>query len=546
MELPLAFGLDIAWNSSRIAFATIPDYLKAVSSREFGAGNLSEEIGSILLEHSRLIGRRKHESTTPQTYSFFNYNELERVLHEWEDLAFRVLQVRNSLPPKSRAAYFHLVQYPIQASLLHHRIILRQSTNQHYANQRRNTANAIAQQILADSEADADLLEEYNSMLDGKWDGILDQPKLEDWQRETWMSPTRDIIQNLSFVQPRQDFVYALGNLGIYAEGSKSANRQSFWCESCDPSMPTQGSWAATLPVMDPYGPEYRTVELFHRGDHRKPIQFRLEIPYDWIEISPSEGRLTRDNSDQRLQVSIDWAKVPSDFNETVPIGVHYDTLPRYDNLLIPVQNKPALPADFHGFPETAGYISIEAAHFQRANNATGPDADIVTIHFETQPYLGTRTNSGTVASRPYTAARMSTASAQSASLEYNIYLFNRADNLHATIYVTQNLDTDPDLAMQYSLSIKSQDTAGNANFTRLLAEPKTAGDLPESWTGEVLNSVWTREVDLGSVAAGPHTLVWRVNSPEVYLEKIVLGLDGSESVAGSYLGPPETMLVQG
>ncbi|KAL3491515.1 hypothetical protein BJX62DRAFT_251356 [Aspergillus germanicus] len=544
MELRLAFGMDIAWDSSKFGFETIPAYLKAFSSREFGSGNLNQEIASILLEQSRLIGRRKHESIRPETYSFFNYDELERVLQEWEDLASRVLKVRQALPPKSHAAYFHLVQYPIQAGLHHHRIILRQSTNRQYAVQRRNTANAIAQQILADSEADADLIDEYNSMLDGKWDGILDQPKLDDWQRKTWISPTRDIIQNLSFVQPRQDFVYALGNLGIYGEGSQSANRQSVWCESCDPSMPTEGSWVATLPVMDPYGPDYRTVELFHRGDHRKPIQFRLEIPYDWIEISPSEGRLTRNNPDQRLEVSIDWPKVPSGFNETVPIGVHYDTLPRYDNFLIPVQSKPDLPADFHGFPETAGYISIEAAHFQRAANATATDTDTGTIYFEAQPYLGTRTNSGAVALRPYTAARASASSAESASLEYNIYLFNQTENLHATIYFTENLDTDPDLAMQYSLTLDSQETNGSANFTRLLEEPETAGDLPDSWTDEVLNSVWTREIDLGSVEAGAHTLVWRVNSPEVYLEKIVLGVGGKGSVPGSYLGPPETRVV--
>jgi hypothetical protein len=148
----------------------------------------------------------------------------------------------------------------------------------------------------------------------------------------------------------------------------------------------------------------------------------------------------------------------------------------------MPVQNKPALPADFHGFPETSGYISIEAAHFQRATNSTGPDADTDTIHFETQPYLGRRTSSGAVALRPYTAARISTTIAQSASLEYNIHLFNRTENLHATVYLTENLDTDPNLAMQYSLTIDSHDEGNtNANYTRLLAEPETAGDLPES-----------------------------------------------------------------
>jgi hypothetical protein len=68
MELPLAFAMDIAWDSSKFAFKTIPGYLKAFSSRKFGSERLSKEIASILLEHSRLIGRRKYESITPNIF----------------------------------------------------------------------------------------------------------------------------------------------------------------------------------------------------------------------------------------------------------------------------------------------------------------------------------------------------------------------------------------------------------------------------------------------------------------------------------------------
>ncbi|KAL4928167.1 uncharacterized protein BDV17DRAFT_298694 [Aspergillus undulatus] len=525
MELPFAFAMDLAWNSSKFSFDKIPRYLQAFAAREFGP-EIAEEIGSILLEHSRLIGRRKYEGTTPLTYSFYNYNELDRVLDEWEDLATRVIAVRRTLSPSHHAPFFHLVQYPIQSGLLYHRIVLRQSTNQQYAIQRRNSANDIAHDILADSEVDADLLEEYNALLDGKWNGILAQPKLEQWQWETWLAPSRDLIQNLSFVQPRQDFVYVLGNLGIHAEGSQSANRQSWVCESCDPSMPTEGSRRGRVPVMDPYSPN-RTVELFHRGDHRVPISWRLEIPHDWITISPTSGTLDRDNSQERLEVSINWDSVPAELNEDVLIGVHYDTLPNFDNFAIPVQNLPAPPDSFHGFPASAGYISIEAPHYQRVS-----DRD---VYFETLPHLGTRSISGTVALRPYKAARNSPSSARAATVEYDIYLFNSTESLTATVYITQNLDTDPDLPMEFSLSLDP--TA--ANFTRLLAEPETAGDLPETWTSEIEDAVWTREVRFANVTAGAHTLVWRVDSPEVYLEKIVLDTGGK--VGGSYLGPPET-----
>ncbi|KAL4949057.1 hypothetical protein BDW69DRAFT_198406 [Aspergillus filifer] len=528
MELPLGFAMDLAWNSSRFSLERIPTYLEAFASREFGA-NHAEEIGSILLEHSRLIGRRKYESTTPLTYSFHNYNELNRVLAEWDDLGARVAIVLDNLSSDYHAAFFHFVQYPIQAGLLYHRIVLRQSINQQYANQRRNTANDIAFGILADAEDDVDLLEKYNTLLDGKWDGILSQPKLEQWQWETWFAPSRDIIQNLSFVSRRQDFVYVLGNLGIYAEGSQSANRHSWVCESCDPSAPTEGSWRGSLPVMDPYSPN-RTVELFHRGDHRVPIEWRLEVPYDWIRISSTSGILTQEHQQKRLEVSINWDEVPSGYTEDVLIGVHYDTLPRFDNFVVPVQNLPSPPKDFRGFPATAGYISIEAPHYQQISDGE--------VGFRILPHLGTRSSSGAVALRPYTTARTAPSTSRSATAEYKIYLFNFTESLNATLYFTQNLDTDPDLPMEYSLTIDSDP----ANFTRLLEEPETAGDLPGSWTDEVQDAVWMRTVALGSASAGEHTLVWRVNSPEVYLEKIVL--DTGSMVKDSYLGPPETKIL--
>lgn len=529
MELPFAFAMDLAWNSSRFDFDMVPEYLRAFASREFGHEH-AEEITSILLRHSHLIGRRKYEGITSATYSFYNYHEAERVLADWEDLGSRVMNIRHSIPADGQPAFLQLVQYPIQAGLFYHRIVLGQTINQQFAIQRRNSANTIAQDVLAASEEDTDLREELHSILDGKWNGMMDQPKLEEWQYETWLYPARDIIQNLSFVQRRQDFVYALGNLGIYAEGSESAARQSYVCESCDQTRPTVGSRAPTLQAMDPYGPLNRTVDLFHRGDYRKPISFNVSAPYPWINISPASGTLTRKQPEVRLIVSIDWSSVPEGFNETVPVAVYYDTLPNFDNLHLPILNRPALPEDFSGFPATNGYMSIEAAHFQHASEGT--------VSFEVLPNLGTRTESGTIGLRPYKAARASSTSAQGAAVEYNIYLFDSTDSLTATIYLTQNLDTDPSLPMQYSLSIDSSE----ADFTRLLQEPETAGDLPDTWTDQVEDGVWTVEVELGPVSAGAHTLTWRANSPEVYLEKVVL--DTGNAVRDSYLGPPETKLV--
>lgn len=527
MELPFSFIMDLAWNTSSIDFGTIPDFLLAFSEREFGVGN-AKEISSILLEHSHLVGRRKLESIDPGTYSILNYHESEVVMSEWKRLADRVANVAANLQQDLQAAFFHLVRYPIQAGYLHHAMILGQGLNRQCGYERRNTANKIAQQVMTDFDNDFDLLQEYNSLSDGKWTGIMDQPKLDMALSSNWKAPSRDILANISFVQLRQNMDYAWGNLGVYAEGSLSARRQGVICASIDPSMPTEDSFAPTLPVMDRYGPAVRTVDLFHRGDYRIPVEWSVEVPYEWVIVSPTSGSVSDSQPEQRLNISIDWSTIRTGFDDVVEVRVKFDTSPFFDLIRVPV-NGYTVPDSFHGFPETSGYISIEAPHMQRKSEDN--------VAFQHIPYLGTRTSSGSIALRPFQASRRAS-EAETAWVEYDIYLFNQSSSLNATLYINGALDTDPGLLMQYSLTLD----AVEGNFTRVLGDPETAGDLPPGWTESVADHVWKRTVPFGAVSAGSHTLRWRSNSPEVYLEKIVLNTRGG--VKEAYLGPPQTMII--
>lgn len=526
MEVPYGFIMDLAWNTSAIDFGSIPQYLQLFAAREFGPEH-SKEIASILLEHSHLAGMRKFELVSPDTYSFFNYHENERILAAWKMLASRTAAVDASLSKDRKAAFFHLVSYPVQAAYIYHAIILGRSQNQEFAIQRRNSANKIAAQILDDFDTDFDLVQEYDCLVGGKWSGIMSQAK-HDSSVDDWRPPARDMLANISYVQLRQNMDPSLGNLGIYAEESLSANRQGRYCASIDHVMPTEGIFAPVLPIMNLYGPEIRTVDLFHRGDHRNTVQWSLNIPYKWLTIIPNSGILSKQQPDQRLNISIHWDAVPTDFNETVSIQVNFGHS-MFDLIHLPVQNL-RVPDGFHGFPETNGQASIEGPHYQRSSQGAA--------QFRKIPFLGTRTESGSIALRPYISARKSPAMAKNAWVEYDFYMFDESSAVNATIYINAALDTDPDMLMKYSLSLDSAPT----NFTRLLSDPKSAGDVPLDWTELVSDQVITRKVAFGAVTAGKHTLKWRVNSPEVYLEKIVLDTHGG--VKQSYLGPPETIMV--
>ncbi|KAL2799446.1 hypothetical protein BJX66DRAFT_332933 [Aspergillus keveii] len=491
VEVPLSFALDLAWNVSRFDFDRIPVYLEALAARDFGR-EYAEPIASGLLEYSHLVGLRKFELIEPTTYSILNFREAETVLAQWRDLAESAQRIHDSLPEDRRDALYHLLTYPAKSGYLYYQTLLGQGQNRQFAFERRNSANAVARDVLEFFEDDYDLVQTYNHLADGKWEGIMSTPKF-DMGVADWRPSSRDVLANLSYVQQKQDFDYGFGNLGIYVEQSLTAYRQARICASINPSLPTEEGLSPVLPVMDPYGPEKRIVELFHRGDYRKALPWSIDNPYEWLHISKTSA-------------------------------------PYFDLLHIPISNLRA-PKDFTGFPESAGLVSIEAPGYQRSSPGS--------VAFKHVPHLGTRSRSGSIALAPYTAAREDEDTAKEAWVEYDIYLFKSTSHLNATVYINGALDTDPNIAMQYSLSLDSQP----ANFTRLLGEPDEAGDTPPGWTESVADHVWTRVVQFGAVEAGEHTLRWRVNSPEVYLEKIILAREG---LVQSYLGPPGTKVVDG
>lgn len=539
MELPFNFAMDLAWNASRFNFEMIPMYLQLYAEREFGPDH-ANEISDLLMEFSDLIGMRRFEMVHPGTYSVLNYHEAERVLARWTTLAERTKALYDMLPETYKPAYYELVFYPLVSGATYYAVNLGTAFNQQYAMERRNSANTLAQQVLDDFDYDYDLIEDFDALLDGKWKYIMSQAKLDavTQQPRNWANPSRDMATNLSFVQLRQNMQFSIGNLGIYAEGSTSPINQGRWAESIDLSMPTVG-YPAMLPVMNPYGPSVRTVDLFMRGDYRVPLNWTLDgIPVDWVSITPRSGVLSKDQYEQRLNVTIDWTKVPENYNGTINVGLRSTPAPYpyFDLIRVPVQNQ-RVPGGFVGFPETGGYISIESPHFQRSfPMSSNYTADVAFAHI---PHLGTRSLSGSLALRPYTASRAALNASTFAYVEYDIYLFNATSALNATVYINACLDTDPNLLMKFSLTL--DDTP--QDFTRVLGNPKNAGDLPPEWMSDVANQVWTKKVALGKVGAGKHRLRWSVNSPEVYLEKIVLDVRGG--MGESYLGPPETMMVE-
>ncbi|KAB8416350.1 hypothetical protein FH972_024870 [Carpinus fangiana] len=560
-EVPLSMALQLAWNISSISADTqgFPAYFQAFAAQQFGSTHASD-IADLLLSHSRLVALRKHEHIESTTFSTLNYVEADTVASRWNGLLHRAQSLSASISESKKDAYFQLVLHPITASQQYIALRISQARNALYAQQRRNTANAEAKRVLGLFDADYELSEQYHAIRNGKWDRMMEQPHY-GYADGDWHAPSRDMISGLCFVQNRQRSNPAVGQMGVAVEGTPGV-RPGLINEDSDKTHPSQGELepGVTVPTMDTYGPTERWFEIYTRG----PVQvnWTAQVQGDaakFMSVAPQEGALHPADADQRVLISVDWAKVPIEYNQTVLVDVR-SQLGDFEQVRVPVLNR-LVPGGFSGFVESDKHISIEAAHFQRINppanyshtmntrrlipqslrqtsNTSSVPGEVPSSaylddsdtwgQYQVLPYLG-RTPSGAV-----TLQLGTTPLPPSSALTYPFYLFSSVDSLNVTLYHTTTLDTDPENLLAYDIAIDSSSQAAN----RLLQDPATPGDLPPGWDVAVQDGVWKTTHTFQNVSSGAHGIQWRPLVENLALEKIVVDLGG---VRDSYLGPPES-----
>src|SRR5262249_51827359 len=101
-----------------------------------------------------------------------------------------------------------------------------------------------------------------------------------------------------------------------------------------------------------------RYVEIFNRGT--SSFQFRIESSAPWLEVTPAEGSVARD---ERVWVKVNWTAVPPGATQASIIVTGPDS--RRITISVPILN-PVSPKreEVTGFVENEGYVSIEAEHY--------------------------------------------------------------------------------------------------------------------------------------------------------------------------------------
>lgn len=499
--------MDMAYNMERHTTPeSTTEWLQRWSATEFGA-SVSDAATEILNKYGILTARRKYEllSELPFAFSTVHYDEAERNLADWNDLLDQAQSVYDSLDDATQISFFQLILHPILAGKTVVELYTKTAQNQLYFTQGRASTNLLAQQVRELFAQDADITDRYHDLNGGKWNHFVDQVHLG---YTSWNDPVNNtnILPALAYIQEPS----SNASLGVAIQGSATAFPQSqvLRLRSVDPFLPST---------------EKRYIDVFARKNGT--FDYLISSNASYVAVSDEEGSLTApgEASESRSFITIDWDDAPDGLSYAELIVTASDGAEAA--LILPV-NKTSVPADFHGFVESNGVISIEAGHYTSAESKKC--ASYVEI-----PHYG-RVLSGV---KPWPLTIKTQTPETGPALSYSFYATSSAASPRLIISLGASHNHDPTRLIKYAYSI---DGAAPVTVQPVSTTPPYREDA--IWRKAIVENGWTSTINLeDSIDSGEHELkVWLLE-PGAVLQKVALDLGGYQATA---LGPPESVEV--
>ncbi|MBO5592328.1 MAG: glycosyl hydrolase 115 family protein [Prevotella sp.] len=186
MELGIQTFMDMAWNFPAFDIESVNRHQSQWLNGLFPTIP-SDQLQSLLDTYYQLAWSRKPEymgweyewdepwrtRLRPTEFSFQHYGEAQQRLADYQHISDEAERLSDGT-----AAYFELVQYPVQAACQMNRKFLMAQLNQElHAQQRYAEANWAARQMEAAYDSINTLNNRYNSQGNGKWQGFMAVPE---------------------------------------------------------------------------------------------------------------------------------------------------------------------------------------------------------------------------------------------------------------------------------------------------------------------------------------------------------------------------------
>lgn len=190
-ELDTQTFFDMAWDMDAFDYDRADSYQANLLADWFGGEYLSR-FKRILDEYYRLAWIRKpeymgweREWDTPETrdigpteFSFSNYSDAVKRLKDYERISDEMKSIIESLPDSLQSSLFELLGYPVLASdMMNRKFLYSQLNGELAASGDREGANFAARLSCEAADSIDALTRIYNSLEDGKWQGMMSVPE---------------------------------------------------------------------------------------------------------------------------------------------------------------------------------------------------------------------------------------------------------------------------------------------------------------------------------------------------------------------------------
>lgn len=438
------------------------------------------------------------ERNTDTDFSLTNYREVDNRLNEYRRIGSIVEKILNNMSDeKQKACFYQSLYYPVKGCELLNRMILDGQRNRWYSIQQR----ALTKELEKSAKACYDSLEiitnGYNSLLGGKWNHVMtmkqgfaaayfELPKLRDVE----LAPT--------------------ASLGVMAEGEAVLKSlQSFH----------------SLPCFNTYLRQSYYVDVFNKG--ATPLKWKAAVTNDWILVSKKSGETA---TEDRIEVSIDWAKVPAGERILGTLDITSDRGEK-ESVYISVFNptSPSLAEMDTLFVENNGYVSIDAASFHRKVENDAIKMIII-------PNLGCE-NTAVQLGNPIAPAQR-TAGRNTPRLEYDFYTFEQGSvDVYTYVLPTFPISKDRGYAGHEATNVETK--YGVCIDEGPVMTPSTSSfEYAQIWYESVLKNCRINKTTLHIDKPGKHTVKIICGDAGTVLQKVVLDFGGMKR---SYMGPQPT-----
>lgn len=438
------------------------------------------------------------ERNTDTDFSLTNYREVDNRLSEYRRIGSTVEKILNSMSDeKQKACFYQTLYYPVKGCELLNRMILDGQRNRWYSIQQRASTKELEKSAKACYDSLEVITKGYNSLLGGKWDHVMtmkqgfaaayfELPKLRDVE----LAPT--------------------ASLGVMAEGEAVLKGlQSFH----------------SLPCFNTYLRQSYYVDVFNKG--ATPLKWKAAVTNDWILVSKKSGETA---TEERIEVSIDWAKVPAGERILGTLDITSDRGEK-ESVYISVFNptSPSLAEMDTLFVENNGYVSIDAASFHRKveNDA---------IKMIMIPNLGCE-NTAVQLGNPIAPAQR-TAGRNTPRLEYDFYTFEQGSvDVYTYVLPTFPISKDRGYAGHEATNVETK--YGVCIDEGPVMTPSTSSfEYAQIWYESVLKNCRINKTTLHIDKPGKHTVKIICGDAGTVLQKVVLDFGGMKR---SYMGPQPT-----